>query len=193
MGHNRLHKIPSNSQQYVLLSGLGLDAFERNVEAISAIRQAFDGQVSEGDLPAWKPNREHGSLALPFSNRFFTASRDCGKEQPVDLSIVDPLRILRTAVPDGMHTDDNEVLYFERLKATEDATTFVHFPTVLTAQLKFSQSLSVPSHGSTRHQTWILSRSTVRVRHDNCRSRQARLPIYLTVHMCVGPHRRSSK
>lgn len=58
----------------------------------------------------------NGHLALTFTNRYFSTPEEAsGKEDRQLSAYVDPLNILREAVPRGVHTQDNEVLYFERI------------------------------------------------------------------------------
>ena len=61
---------------------------------------------------------------LFFGNRYFADDGDYRAHDAISMEDVDPLKILREAVPEGIHTTDNQVLYFERGK-TEEGETYV--------------------------------------------------------------------
>ena len=113
-------KHPENTQQLVRLTGLGTEPFELAAKGISQIRAVLGDSLQEDSLQSWSPARIRNHLVLTFTNRYFSNERD-GVYEVQDLSpSYDPLRLLRLAVPGGLHTVDNQVLYFERIKtATE--------------------------------------------------------------------------
>lgn len=57
-----------------------------------------------------------GNLCLEFSNRYFATAADGDHLNTISLpSEVDPLGLLAEAVPSGRHTEDNQVLYYDRI------------------------------------------------------------------------------
>ena len=113
-------KNPRFARQSVLLSGLGLDQFHRTFDALLEIGTVIEDNLPNGKLRRPTPRLERGFPVLQFSNRYFADSSEAGASDAVSMDAVDPMKILRAAVPDGIHTLDNEVLYFERRTSLED-------------------------------------------------------------------------
>lgn len=83
---------------------------------ISQIRSVLAGSLQDGALQNWSPQRNRNHIVLTFTNRYFSNEKD-GVFDVRDLSTTyDPVGVLRRAVPSGLHTADNQVLYFERFK-----------------------------------------------------------------------------
>lgn len=87
---------------------------------ISQIRSVLSSSLQEGALQNWSPRRNRNHIVLTFTNRYFSNEKD-GTFEICSLSpAYDPLGILRRTVPSGLHTVDNEVLYFERFKTEKE-------------------------------------------------------------------------
>ncbi len=65
-------------------------------------------------------------MVLTFVNRYFTPDTDDGHEVRPFPDELDPMHILRKAVPSGVYTTDNEVLYFDRQLTTGETYVIDH-------------------------------------------------------------------
>lgn len=102
-------------KQSIVLSGLGLDRFEKYTTAILSIRNVLDGSLPAGALQAWTPVSENGYVGIEFGNRYFSTNEEADGRLAVPLSKdMDPFNILSQIIGKGIHTEDNEVVYFER-------------------------------------------------------------------------------
>lgn len=107
---------PRQASQSVTLSGLGGDTFEKSVQGVLEVYSHISRHLPQGKLLPWQPQMTNGNLSLTFSNRYFASADEAQGQEPIALgAYVDPLNILRDAVPQGIHTADNEVLYYERV------------------------------------------------------------------------------
>ena len=109
--------MPVRTQQTIMLSGVSSRQFGTAIAAIGQIVEVFNAQCTRDELLPWSPRIVQGHPTLTLSSRYFTADGGSTKHDmrafPEDL---DPYNILRNAVPDGLYTEDNEVLYYERRK-----------------------------------------------------------------------------
>ena len=132
----KLHSLAANartSEQSITITGLGNVEFDRAIIGIQQLRIVMENQVSAMKL--WEPRREQGHYVLTFSNRYFNKESEAANEEVKALSTdVDPLGLLAKAVPDGIHTSDNEVLYFERRKGDAPRCVEVLTPDLLAEQ-----------------------------------------------------------
>ncbi|KAF7798783.1 hypothetical protein EIP86_010008 [Pleurotus ostreatoroseus] len=116
MNKSQLPKSPERATQSVLMTGLGTEGFEKAVQGALQIYQHMQRCLPAGALIPWKPVTYEGHLGLELSNRYFSSSKEAEGQQIVELSSdIDPNNILRKAVPHGLHTLDNTVVYFERV------------------------------------------------------------------------------
>ncbi|KAI0086715.1 hypothetical protein BDY19DRAFT_894419, partial [Irpex rosettiformis] len=110
--------LPKNilsAKQLILLTGLGAEGFTKASRAVLAIRSMFTSNLPRNSLLPWTPIVDNGHQCLEFSNCYFSTSQLEGLN-PVEFDpAVDPKGILASLEVDGKHTDDNVVLYFERL------------------------------------------------------------------------------
>ncbi|KAI0755937.1 hypothetical protein BC629DRAFT_1272449, partial [Irpex lacteus] len=112
-----LPKNPLSAKQSIVLTGLGTKQFEQAARAILAIRSAFVSILPDDTLLPWTPIIDGGHKCLEFSNRYFSSGQMDGLN-PVEFDpSIDPKGILANLETNGKHTDDNVVLYFERVKA----------------------------------------------------------------------------
>ncbi len=117
----RLASVPDRSQQTVTLSGVGSPQFARAILGLRQIYAVFDDHCSANELLAWTPRVTQGHFTLTMSNRYFTASKGTAKQEVLNFpSALDPLNILRDAVPSGIYSRDNEVLYYDRRKIANE-------------------------------------------------------------------------
>ena len=113
---HRLSKNPRTAKQSVVVSGLGSEAFDRCARAILEVHAKLAAALPPGTLEEWKPIMDEGKICLEFSNRYFAVSSDGENLHTVSLSSeIDPFGLLAEAVPDGRHTEDNQVLYYDRI------------------------------------------------------------------------------
>lgn len=99
----------------MVLTGLGLKSFDDNVRAIMELHSRFASNLPANTLQSWAPVMDENDMCIEFSNRYFTPEHLASGYQSQDLDTsVDPFGLLRTHVHGGRHTEDNEVLYFER-------------------------------------------------------------------------------
>ena len=109
-------KHPLISEQWVVITGLGGEAFSRACSAIDTIASIFDKQFQEGSVLVRCQTNTGSFPALRFGNRLLSrGGLDNGESHPTDVDI-DPNGIL-AAIGRGtfMHTDDNAVAYNERI------------------------------------------------------------------------------
>ena len=113
--HSRLGPTPAMAHQSMTLSGLGLAAFDEVVLATMKIYQRFKDHCPQDHMDEWTCGHDHGHNTLTFSNRYLTLSQDCNLETVTPMNDIDPLNILQSLVPAGIHTSESDVLYFERV------------------------------------------------------------------------------
>ena len=112
----RLGDPPINARQSVTLSGLGAENFAQALQGMMRIQQYFGEHCSEGQMESWEPRKDRGHPVLTIGNRYLsTLDGKDTKQQTVTLEdAIDPFHILREATPSGVHTTENQVLYFQR-------------------------------------------------------------------------------
>ena len=97
------------------LTGLGLEDFDKYAAAFLQIYQVLSNSLPAGALSPWKPANIRGHTAIEFFNRYFSGTEEADDRPAVDFDkAVDPFGILSSAEVTGIHTEDNEVEYFER-------------------------------------------------------------------------------
>ncbi|KAF7789840.1 hypothetical protein EIP86_000786 [Pleurotus ostreatoroseus] len=135
---SQLASVPVRTQQTVMLSGVSSRQFGTAIAAIGQIVEVFNAQCTRDELLPWSPRIVQGHPTLTLSSRYFTADGGSTKHDmrafPEDL---DPYNILRNAVPDGLYTEDNEVLYYERRKFSNSDT--LKYVTVQPTAFKIGQ------------------------------------------------------
>ena len=108
------------AKQSIVLTGLGSTAFDANVNAIMEIHSYLSDNLPVGVLQSWQPKRESDYACLEFSNRYMTKLADATGFSEVALGqYVDPNNVIKNTLVEGRHTEDNVVLYFERVGAEE--------------------------------------------------------------------------
>lgn len=105
------------AKQFVVLSGLGLTAFKEYVDAITEIHSYFADCIPTGTLLPWQPQYDSGYTCIEFANRYFNPFVDCTQYNEVPISHdVDPYNVIKNSITDGKHTEDNVVMYYDRLR-----------------------------------------------------------------------------
>ncbi|KAI0083288.1 hypothetical protein BDY19DRAFT_900527, partial [Irpex rosettiformis] len=128
----RLTKNPMTAKQSLVLTGLGEEQFDNAVKAVIELHSRFASHLPAESLQSWSPIKDEDTLCLELSNRYFTPDY-LSKEYdsiPIDESI-DPLGILRTKAVRGKHTEDNVVLYYERLLDKNNKCSYVSCKPIL--------------------------------------------------------------
>ncbi|KAI0336905.1 hypothetical protein BDW22DRAFT_1302684, partial [Trametopsis cervina] len=114
----RIEQIPKNARaakQAVTLTGLGCEAFDTAGRAIMEIHSYLSDTLPDGSLQPWTPMKDEDCICLEFSNRYFTLGGNMTDGESIPFpKAVDPNGVLGRYAPELKHTDDNEVLYFER-------------------------------------------------------------------------------
>ena len=113
----RLPKHFRNARQRVSITGLGSKHFDDALGGLLHVRSLFTDVVPPNALQDPLPRRAGGMAALEFSNRYFASDQAISNDghRPLDSSI-DPLQILTNLCPTQVTSNDNDVLYYERLK-----------------------------------------------------------------------------
>lgn len=101
-----------------MLSGLSLPKFNNAVMSIHAIEDTFQQQAVDGSMESWVPSTFQGHPSIDVGNRYFTSCQLALQERHISFSpAVDPDNILAEAMGEEfVHTEDNEVEYYEARK-----------------------------------------------------------------------------
>lgn len=110
--------------QRISISGLGSDAFAEATETIQRISETLSREFASDEYEAWQPGQHGEHVTINASNRYMTLSRDVVDQKIRPFSReVDPRGILQAMTgEDLVHTDDNEVQYYERVSEGETTT-----------------------------------------------------------------------
>lgn len=115
----RLPKKPSTARQVITVTGLGYHQFDECARSILEAHRKLASGLPVNTLNVWTPIKDR-YICLEFSNRYFTGSSDGFDHADVPLSTtVDPQGILQDSFPEGRHTEDNTVLYYDRIFTDE--------------------------------------------------------------------------
>ncbi|KAI0683435.1 hypothetical protein BC835DRAFT_1295889, partial [Cytidiella melzeri] len=116
----RIEQLPKNpyaARQSLTLTGLSLSNFDSNLRAVSEVHSYFADNQPNGALQPLKHNKDGGHSYLEVSNRYFTQEvDDMGYPDIAIDPYIDPHGNLTSKVTTGRHTEDNTVLYFERMR-----------------------------------------------------------------------------
>lgn len=79
------------------------------------IHSYLGSTLPDGCLQPWVPKKDEDCICLDFSNRYFTSANDMNALESIPFNkAVDPSGLLHRHAVEVKHTEDNEVLYFER-------------------------------------------------------------------------------
>ena len=111
--HRRLYL-----RQSLMLTGLSSPKFDDAVLSVQAIGDIFQQQVGDGSMEVWVPSAFQGHPSINVGNQYFTPSQHALQDCQVSFSpVIDPDNILSEAMGgDFVHTEDNEVEYYEARK-----------------------------------------------------------------------------
>ncbi|KAI0340233.1 hypothetical protein BDW22DRAFT_1334836 [Trametopsis cervina] len=119
---HRSEQLPKNTlaaKQSVVLTGLNCEAFNAAGRAIIEIHSYLSSTLPDGSLQAWTPAKDDDSICLEFSNRYFMSGDRVDKLDSIPFTReVDPKGILHGRIQGLTHTEENEVLYFEKSCST---------------------------------------------------------------------------
>lgn len=101
-----------------MLSGLSLPKFDDAIMSLHAIKDIFQQEAAIGNMEAWIPSSFQGHPSIDVSNRYFTPRQHALQERHISFRPdIDPDNILEEAMgEDFVHTEDNEVEYYEAHK-----------------------------------------------------------------------------
>ncbi|KAI0337021.1 hypothetical protein BDW22DRAFT_1340590, partial [Trametopsis cervina] len=118
----RLEQLPKNvlaAKQSVVLTGLGSGVFDTMGRAVMEVHSYLASTLPDGSLQPWVPRKDEDCICLEFSNRYFTPLNNTDHQEGIPFSkTVDPNGVLGRYAMEMKHTEDNEVLYFERTSET---------------------------------------------------------------------------
>lgn len=128
--HSRLNSPSSKHIRYlkqgVSITGLGLDDFMTQVNTLPDIAALFTRAVNEDKIePNTIVGQQDDITTLNASNRYFTQKKDAqmGRDVQLDRDI-DPHGTLTRLLASGfVHTDENIVSYYERVKSGDAGDT----------------------------------------------------------------------
>jgi len=110
-------------RQGITLIGVNATAFKEVIDAIVSVHSGFSRHLPEDTLLPWTPSvfQQHDSIDV--SNRYFVPRHIIDPQTITPFSSnVDPHGVLRKLQgSDLVHTVDNQVEYYERIKNTEGA------------------------------------------------------------------------
>jgi hypothetical protein len=102
----------------MMLMGLSSPKFNNAVQSIQAIEDIFRRQVVEGNMELWVPSSFQGHPSIDVGNRYFTPRQHALQDRQISFrQAIDPDNILFEAMGEEfVHTEDNEVEYYEARK-----------------------------------------------------------------------------
>lgn len=97
------------------ITGLGCEQFDEAVKAIIELHSVFASHLPADVLLPWSPIIDDNNLCLEFNNRYFTPEH-LAKEYNASTitNTIDPMGLLNAIAESCQHTEDNDVLYFEK-------------------------------------------------------------------------------
>ena len=101
-----------------MLTGLSSPKFHDAIQSIRSIEDIFRGQVVDRNMEVWVPSTFQGHPSIDISNRYFTPRQHAFQDRHISFSaVIDPDNILSEAMGEEfVHTEDNEVEYYEARK-----------------------------------------------------------------------------
>ena len=86
--------------------------------SMHAIEDIFRRQVVDGNMEVWVSSAFQGHQSIDVGNRYFTPRRHALQDRQISFSMsIDPDNILSKAMGEEfVHTEDNEVEYYEARK-----------------------------------------------------------------------------
>jgi hypothetical protein len=102
----------------MMLTGLSSSKFNDAIQSIHAIEDIFRQQIVDRNMEAWVPSAFQGHPSIDVGNRYFTPRQHALQDRHKSFSpAIDPDNILSEAMGEEfVHTEDNEVEYYEARK-----------------------------------------------------------------------------
>jgi len=101
-----------------MLTGLSSPKFNDAILSMRAIEDIFRQQVADRNMEVWIPSAFQGHPSIDVGNRYFTPRQHALQDRHISFtSAIDPDNILFEAMGEEfVHTEDNEVEYYEARK-----------------------------------------------------------------------------
>jgi hypothetical protein len=102
----------------MMLTGLSSPKFDDAILSMHAIEDTFRRQAADGSMEAWVPSTFQGHPSIEVGNRYFTPRQYALQDRQISFSsAIDPDNILAESMGEEfVHTEDNEVEYYEARK-----------------------------------------------------------------------------
>ena len=102
----------------MMLTGLSSSKFNDSILSVRAIEDLFRRQGADRNMEDWVPSTFQGHPYIDVGNQYFTPSQHALQDRQISFSLaVNPNNILSEAMGDEfVHTEDNEVKYYEARK-----------------------------------------------------------------------------
>jgi len=119
----RLRPRPQWAKQSVKIMGMGCQGFDEAVAGMVAVTQKMSGMYRAGSFLTWMPEHQNQHFSLSFSNRYLTPSHLAKGQSPCHIDpTIDPHGYLQQAASySGVHLEDNQVFYYERIHKDRSA------------------------------------------------------------------------
>ena len=120
MCHGELPPIqkPFKVWQSIMLTGLSSPKFNDAILSIHAIEDTFRQHIVDGNMEVWDPSSFQGHASIYVGNQYFTPFQHALQDRQISFNpSIDPDNILSEAMGEEfVHTEDNEVKYYEAHK-----------------------------------------------------------------------------
>ena len=122
---NFIRRIASERRQFlrqgITLTGANSTVFDEVINAIISVYSGFSRHMPENSLLPWTPSELHQQNGIDISNRYFEPRHLVNPQTIMPLSVdVDPHGVLQQLQSsDLVHTTENNVEYYERIKNAE--------------------------------------------------------------------------
>ena len=122
---NFIRRIASERRRFlrqgITLTGANSTVFDEVINAIISVYSGFSRHMPENSLLPWTPSDLHQQNGIDISNRYFEPRHLVDPQTIMPLSVdVDPHGVLQQLQSsDLVHTTENNVEYYERIKNAE--------------------------------------------------------------------------
>ena len=119
---NRTPRQVGFARQTIRLTGLGYESFDKAIRVIYALEQLMTRSLPPNSCHSWAPSLFENFPTIDIGNRYFTQRSEVLVDDIASFSsAIDPHGILAHSGGDKyVHTMDNLVQYYERIKDNED-------------------------------------------------------------------------
>ena len=122
---NFIRRIASERRRFlrqgITLTGANSTVFDEVINAIISVYSRFSRHMPDNSLLPWTPSDLHQQNGIDVSNRYFEPRHLVDPQTIMPLSVdVDPHGVLQQLQSsDLVHTTENNVEYYERIKNAE--------------------------------------------------------------------------